>query len=77
MVATATATATIVGGAITAINITSPGAGYATARHPYEFGQQAAISVTITGDGTGAVAGTPVLQSGDFNTAVGRSAGNN
>ena len=48
----ATATATIVGGAITAITITSAGSGY-----------KAVPTVTVTGDGTGFVAGSVTLAS--------------
>lgn len=75
VVRTATGTAIISGGAVTGITITDRGAGYAINRRIYEWGQQAAITVTITGDGTGAVAGTPVLKHGEFNTAIGRSSG--
>jgi hypothetical protein len=74
-VSTATATATVSGGQVTAINVTWPGAGYTSSPRTYEFGSHPPIVITITGDGTGAVAGTPVLRSGDNNAAMGHAAG--
>ncbi len=71
---TATATATVSGGAVTAINITDPGMGYTDDPNIFDFGTQN-LTVTITGDGTGAQAGTPTFTSGSYNAAFGGAAG--
>lgn len=72
---TATATATVSGGAVTSITITDPGGGYTTILDNYEGYSNPAIVILITGDGTGATAGTPVLQSGSSNTYLGTASG--
>lgn len=74
-VQTATATADVSGGAVTAIRMTNKGAGYSIYPHTYDFGTQGNIVVTITGDGTGATAGTPVMISGNDNTCIGTGSG--
>jgi len=72
--ATATATATISAGVITGITVTDPGAGYSinyadsNSRHPV-------ITVTITGDGTGATASVTETWSATGNTALGHASG--
>lgn len=72
--ANATATATISGGAITGIVVTDPGAGYSinyadsNSRHPV-------VTVTITGDGTGAAASVTETWSATGNTAMGHGSG--
>lgn len=76
-VRTATATCTVSGGAVTGIVMTDNGMGYTNDWNTFDFASQGAITVTITGDGTGAVAGTPVLQSSSYNVAVGGAAGVN
>lgn len=70
----ATATATISSGQITAITIVDPGAGYSmnyavdNTRHP-------AITVTISGDGTGATASVTEVYSATGNTSLGYASG--
>jgi len=72
---TATATATISGGVITAITVTNPGCGYSSLGGILWPGfQHPAVTVTITGDGTGATA-VPVFLSAENNLAVGSFAG--
>lgn len=72
--AVATATATINAGVITGITVTNPGAGYSinynvnNTRHPQ-------VTVTITGDGTGAVASVTEAYSATGNTSLGFAAG--
>lgn len=70
---TATATATISGGAITGITITNPGAGYSMNYGEKDFHDT--IRVTITGDGTGATAEVTETISNVGNTALGYGAG--
>lgn len=69
--ATATATATISGGQITAITVTNPGGGYSLLTSDFHTG----ITVTITGDGTGATASVTETKSGIGNTTLGMAAG--
>ena len=70
---TATATATISGGAITGITVTNPGAGYSMNYGEKDFHDT--IRVTITGDGTGAAAEVTETISNVANTALGYGAG--
>lgn len=72
---TATATATISGGSITGIVVTNPGCGYSEYGGTFFTGfSHPAVTVTISGDGSGATA-TAVLQSASYNTASGGAAG--
>jgi len=70
---TATATATISGGAITGITVTNPGAGYSLNYGEKDFHDT--IRVTITGDGTGASASVTETISNIANTSLGYGAG--
>ena len=76
---TATATATIDAGVITAITIVDPGCGYTSKGGTYPNGGVWPIgaTVTITGDGTGATAEVTAVNmlSNESNTYVGSSAG--
>lgn len=73
--AVATAVAVIDSGSITDIVITNPGCGYSSRGGTFYPGYaHPAVTVTITGDGTGALA-TANLQSGTGNTAAGTVAG--
>lgn len=62
----ATGTVTVLAGAVTAIVITNHGSGYSNEKAP--------VTVTITGDGTGAT-GIVVLRNASANTALGFAAG--
>ena len=69
----ATATANINAGVITSITVTDPGAGYSILYGENDFHQT--ITVTITGDGTGAAAYVSATQSTVGNTSLGFAAG--
>lgn len=70
---TATATATISGGQITSITVTDPGGGYSLLLGEGDF--HTGITVTITGDGSGATAEVTETISGEGNTALGYGSG--
>jgi|GEM_PF-6566245 len=71
----ATATATINAGIITSVEVTNPGCGYSEYGGTLYTGFfHPAVTVTITGDGSGATA-LAVLQSASYNTASGGAAG--